>query len=771
MTDTAATAGLTSAEAHERLLASGPNATPTETPPAWRRLAGKFWAPVPIVLEVAIVFQLALREYVEAAIVAGLLVFNAALGFFQEDRARATLEALKARLAISASVRRDGAWTSLPADQVVDGDVVKLSLGVVAPADVRLLDGNVLLDQSMLTGESLPIEAGPGYETYAGALVRRGEATALVTATGPRTRFGHTAALVRTAHAASAEQHAVFGVVRNLAVVNAGVVAFQLVYGLAHDLPPVDLLRLVLTAVLAAVPVALPATFTLASALAARSLAGKGVLPTRLSAVEEAGGIDVLCADKTGTLTRNALSVTAVRATTGFDEPAVLAWAALASDEGGADPVDAAVRAAAAAAPAPARVTAFTPFDPAVKMSEARAQDAGGAELRVVKGAFAPVAALCAPSADAARDAAALQAEGYRVLAVAAGPRRAMRLVGLVALSDPPRDDAAGLIGDLASLGVRTLMITGDSSETAGVVAREVGLAGETWPHGAPLDGPALEHYGVFAGVFPEDKFKIVKALQSHGHIVGMCGDGANDAPALRQAQMGIAVSTATDVAKSAAGIVLTEAGLGGLVEAVREGRATFQRVLTYTLRTITGKIVQVMFLAVGLVMTGRAILTPALMVLIIVTGDFLAMASTTDNVTPSPAPNRWRIGAMTLVGVALGACGLAFCSAVLAAGDYALRLPPRPLQSLAAVTLVFETQGILYVVRERRRIWSSWPSLWFNAAALTNVAIISILAGFGVLLAPLPPAVVGAVFAATIVFAVALDLRKAALFRRLLVV
>jgi H+-transporting ATPase len=761
-------AGLSTAEARRRLAELGPNATPDAEPPVWRRAIGQFWAPVPCVLELAIVFQLALREYLEAGVVAALLVFNAVLGFIQEGRARATLEALKARLAIAASVRRDGAWVTVPADQVVEGDIVKLSLGAVAPADVRLVEGAVLLDQSMLTGESLPIEAGAGFAAYAGALVRRGEATGQVIATGPRTRFGHAAQLVQTAHAASAEQRAVFGVVRNLALFNGAVVVFQLAYGMARHLPLVEDLHLVLTAVLAAVPVALPATFTLASALAARSLAARGVLPTRLSAVDEAGGMDVLCADKTGTLTRNALSVTAVRALAGYDEAAVLGLAALASADGGQDPVDAAIRAATATAAPPARLTAFVPFDPAAKMSEARALDAAGAAIRIVKGAFATVSDLAEATPDGAREAAALQAEGRRVLAVAAGPEGALKLAGLVALSDPPRDDATGLIRDLAGLGVRTLMITGDSPETAAVVARAVGIAGEVSPRGAPLDGDALERYGVFAGVFPEDKFHIVKALQARGHTVGMCGDGANDAPALRQAQMGIAVSTATDVAKSAAGVVLTEPGLGGVVAAVREGRATFQRVLTFTLRSITGKMVQVLFLAVGLVMTGHAILTPTLIVLIMVAGDFLAMASTTDNVRPSPTPNAWRIGALTLAGVVMGVFSLAFCSSVLAVGDFALGLGLPQLRSLAAVTLVFNTQAILYVVRERRRLWSSRPSPWFMLSSAADVSIISVLAGFGMLMAPLPAPVIAVVLVAAAAFALLLDTVKAALFRRL---
>jgi H+-transporting ATPase len=313
----------------------GPNTMPDTSERPLRRALQKFWAPVPWMLEVTIIIQVVLGDYTEAAIIAGLLVFNAALGLFQEGRAQATLVALQSRLALNASVRRDGAWITVPASDLVPGDVVKLSLGGVVAADVRLIDGNVLLDQSMLTGESIPIEAVSGVQTFAGALVRRGEALAEVTNTGPRTKFGRTAELVRTAHVVSSQQKAVLHVVRNLAMFNGVVIALLVGYAQYLNMPWTEIVPLVLTAILASIPVALPATFTLASALGARALAKVGVLPTRLSAVDEAATMNVLCSDKTGTLTRNELKVTTVRAMQGFDEAHVLAFAALASSDGG----------------------------------------------------------------------------------------------------------------------------------------------------------------------------------------------------------------------------------------------------------------------------------------------------------------------------------------------------------------------------------------------------------------------------------------------------
>lgn len=762
--------GLTSDDAKARLAQYGPNAIRDTTLRPWRMALAKFWAPVPWMLEAAIILQVVLHEYVEAAVIAGLLVFNAALGFFQEGRAQATLAALKSRLALSASVRRDGTWKTIPASELVPGDSVKLSLGGVVAADVKLIDGSVLLDQSMLTGESVPIEAGPGLQTYAGALVRRGEATAIVTATGARTKFGHTAELVRTAHVESTQQKTVVRVVRNLAIFNGAVIVLLVVYAHTRATPIGEIIPLVLTAVLASIPVALPATFTLAAAVGAKALARLGVLPTRLSAVDEAATLDVLCSDKTGTLTLNQLAITAVRPEDGFDEAHVLEMAALASSDGGNDPVDMAIRAAAKKMKTanPPKVTNFVPFDPATKMSTATAVDEKGNTLRAVKGAFAAVIKLAdaLPTAGATAD--EFEKKGFRVLAVAFGTTTKMRLAGIIALSDPPRNDAAELVKELHTLGVRTVMVTGDAPATAAIIALAVGLDGATCPPGPIPKGVAPDKFAVFAGVLPEDKYHLVQAFQKSGHTVGMCGDGANDAPALRQAQMGIAVSTATDVAKSAAGIVLTKPGLEGVVAAVREGRITFQRILTYTLNSVTKKTVQVLFLAAGLIMTGHAILTPMLMVLIMIIGDFLGMSLTTDNVRPSPMPSKWRVGNLTIAGVFVGICELAFCTAVLAVGKFRLGLGIETLQTLAFVVIVFGNQATSYTNRTRQRIWSTRPSSWLVLSSVADLLIASTLANRGIAMAPLPLAVLAGTLGGAVVLAFAVDIVKVPVFQHL---
>jgi H+-transporting ATPase len=763
-------AGLTSIEAANRLQRDGPNAMPDTTAHPLRNALLKFWAPVPWLLEAAIVLQVVLHKYVEAAVIAGLLIFNAALAYFQEGRAQATLTALKSRLALNASVKRDGTWKTVPAAELVRGDLVKLSLGGVVAADVHLIDGSVLLDQSMLTGESLPVEAGAGVDTYAGALVRRGEATAEVTATGANTKFGRTAELVRTAHVVSSQQKAVLRIVRNLAIFNGGVILLIGVYAWKHAMPWSEIIPLLLTSVLAAIPVALPATFTLATALGARALAKLGVLPTRLSAVDEAATIDVLCSDKTGTLTRNELAVTSVCPMPGFDEAHILGMAALASSEGGEDSVDAAIRSASSHKPASnlPKLTKFVPFDPAKKTSEATATDAKGSVQRVIKGAFSVVAALAAPAPTAAAIADEQEKQGFRVLAVAAGPPASMQLIGLIALSDPPRTDSITLIAELKTLGVRTVMVTGDAPATAGIVAHAVGLDGAVCPPGPLPRNVKPEDFSVFASILPEGKFDLVKAFQKSGHTVGMCGDGANDAPALRQAQIGIAVSTATDVAKSAAGVVLTESGLGGIVSAVKEGRITFQRILTYTLNSVLKKIVQVMLLAIGLVITGHAVLTPLLMVIVMITGDFLAMSLTTDRVRPSAMPNSWRIGRITSAGVLLGFCFLAFCVAVLMVGKFELRLGIEALRTLSVVAIVFGSQATIYAIRERGHFWGLRPSMWLVCSSIADVLIISTLAIFGIAMAPLPFPVVAGEFAAALGFALLLDGVKIPVFARL---
>ncbi len=627
--------GLSSAEAARRQAEFGPNAVVEDHVYPLQRVARHFWAPVPWMLEATIVLQIAIGQRLTALLIAMLPVLNVVLGVIQESRADAALALLKKRLSLKSRVKRDGAWVDTPAAELVPGDIVQIALGEVVPADLMLLSGSLLVDQSMLTGELFPVEIEAGQTAYAGGLVRRGEAITKVVATGTRTYFGRTAELVSVAHVESAEQKAVLGVVRNLTMLNLVIVVGIVAYAVSIRVSFQQIALLVLTAMLSAVPVALAATFTQAAALGARRLALKGILLTRLSALHEAATIDVLCCDKTGTLTLNELAVGAVRPIKqGYDEADVLGLAVLASSADGQDLMDSAIRKMASerqnSERVPQNALSFTPFDPDAKMAEATANERGR-EIRVVKGAPAAVAAFAPIEPEATAELDALTQAGYRTIAVAAGPKDAVELIGFIAFADPPRPDLAELLTEMRSLGVLPVMVTGDAATTAATVAHAIGIDGPVCPPGKIPESVSARDFAVYAGVFPEQKFQLVKAFQRQGHAVGMCGDGANDAPALRQAQMGIAVSTATDVAKAAAGVVLTEPGLAGIVACIKEGRSAFQRVLTYTLMILVNKCVTLIVLGVGLIITGHAVLTPFLQALAMLTNDFVTMSRAAD--------------------------------------------------------------------------------------------------------------------------------------------
>ena len=765
--------GLSSADAARRIAEFGPNEVAEEKEHPIRRVLRHFWSPVPWMLEATILLQVVIGERVEGLMIATLLLLNVALGVFQETRANATLELLKQRLTPRVRVRRDGDWADRPAVDLVPGDIVQLSLGGIVPADLRILTGTVLLDQSMLTGESIAVEIGPAGTGYAGALVRRGEAIGEVVATGSHTYFGRTAELVRIAHVESSEQKAVLGVVQALTVVNFVIVIAMVGYAHLIGLSVPQIIPLVLTALLSAVPVALPATFTLASALGARTLALRGVLLTRMAALQEAAMIDVLCVDKTGTLTENALAVSGVQPLRDdCSESDVLAFAAAASSPDGQDPVDTAVRAAAGKQAstrcAALTVSRFIPFDPTAKMAEAIMVDRDGNALRVMKGA--PIAiANVAPATPKARSALdRFTAAGYRTLAVAVGTPNDMAVIGLIALSDPPRHDSAALLAELRSLGVRTVMVTGDAPATAATVARAIGLEGAVCPPGRIPETAGPDDFAVYAGVFPEDKFRLVKAFQRGDHIVGMCGDGANDAPALRQAQMGIAVSTATDVAKSAAGIVLTDPGLEGIVSCIKEGRSSFQRVLTYTLSILVNKCVTLVVMGAGLVITGHAVLTPLLQALSMLAGDLVTMSRAADHARPSPYPNHWRVRHLTLAAVPLGIFKLAYCLSILAAGWFVVGLDPDRMRTLTFLMLILAGQANTYILRERGHFWHSHPARVMVLASITDLTIVTSLAAFGLLMTALPLAIVGGLFVTTVAFAFALDTVKVGVLHRL---
>ncbi len=762
--------GLSAAEAARLLAQFGANEVAEEKPHPLLALLRKFWSPVPWMLELTIVLQLALGKADEAAVIAVLLVVNAVLSFLQEGRANKALALLRQRLDIQARVRRDGRWRLVPARNLVPGDAVHLRMGDLIPADLRLAEGQVQLDQSSLTGESLPVEAGPGADAYSGSVVTRGEASGEVTATGTRTRFGKTAELVRSAKTVSHLEAVIFGIVKYLVILDLVLVAALLVYAMATGMPLTEVVPFALILLVASVPVALPATFTLATALGALELAKRGVLVTRLSAIEEAAAMDVLASDKTGTITENRLSLAALKPAGGIAENDLLRWAALACDEATQDPIDLAILAAAHARDLlqdPPRRISFTPFNPQTRRSETLFEEKGLVR-RAVKGAPAEIAALAA-SPEAAAGVEELAAAGCRVLGVACGDENALHFAGLVALQDPPREDSAALVESLRELGVRVVMVTGDGQATARTVAKAVGIGDRACSARMLADdsAAAIAQCDVFAQVFPEDKFHLVEALQGAGHVTGMTGDGVNDAPALKQAEVGIAVANATDVAKAAASLVLTNPGLSDVVAAVETSRRIYQRMLTYTLNKIIKTLEIAIFMSVGVMLTGVFVITPLLVVLLLFTNDFVTMSIATDRVEFSRKPERWRIPTLMLTAAPLAALILVLSFSVFFAGRDLLHLPLAQLQTLIFVMLVFTGLGNVYLVRERRHFWQSRPSRWLMLATLLDIAVVSAMASRGILMTAISPALIAGLLAVAMAYLVALDFLKIVIFRR----
>jgi H+-transporting ATPase len=754
-------AGLSTAEAQQRLAQFGPNTVVEEAPRTWLLLLQKFWAPVPWMLEATLVLEAVLGKWAETAIITLLLLFNGVLGFRQERKAKSALALLRERLRVKARVRRDGKWQSIEAADLVPGDLVHVRVGDIVPADLHLSDGNVLVDQSTLTGESMPVDRASGSTLYSASIVRRGEASGEVAATGANSYFGKTAELVRSAGAKSHLEALVLSIVRYLVAVDLLLVIVILAYAMVENIALADILPFALILMVASVPVALPATFTLATAIASLDLAHRGVLVTRLAAVEDAAAMSDLCSDKTGTLTQNRLSLSRSRAWPDVTQHELLAMAALTSDSSTQDPIDLAIlqEAAKGAADAPAREQ-FVPFDPGSKRSEGTFKK-GGTTWRALKGAPHVIAQLC-KSTDWEAPTRELAAGGARVLAVGAGPDGQPHFLGLLALADPVRPDAADVVQHLQQLGVHVRMVTGDSAETARYVASSLGIQGQVCDR-----GDLREDCGVYADVFPADKFHLVQRLQKQRHIVGMTGDGVNDAPALKQAEMGVAVETATDVAKAAASIVLTTPGLQGVLDAVTAGRRVYQRMLTYTLNKIV-KVFQIaLFLSLGFLFFGTFVVTPLLVLLLMFANDFVTMSLAEDNVRPSPKPDRWAVRTLVLSSLVVATAWLVYIFGVFAVGR-SLHLPTASLQTLDFLGLVFSGLANVFVVRDRGHLWGARPGALLILFSIADIVIVSTLAIMGWLMAPLPAIVIGCLLGGTVLYIFMLDQIKVPLLRRI---
>jgi H+-transporting ATPase len=749
--------GLTGVEARARLERTGPNDVPEKHAHPLVLFVRKFWGLSAWMLELIGVLCFLLRKFTDLWIVLALLVVNAVISFLQEQRASAAVAALRSRLQVTSRVLRDGSWRVLPARELVPGDVVRVRTGDFVPADVRVGDGELRVDQSALTGESQELQKTTDDVLYSGSVVRQGEATAVVVATGARTYFGRTTELVASAHPKLHVEAVVSRVVKWLFVIVGVQVAIALIGASIEGLPLVEILPLALVVLMGAIPVALPVMFTVSMAVGARELARLGVLITRLSSAEDAANMDVVCADKTGTLTMNRLALVGVLPQPGFADDDVVRDGALASHEADQDPIDLAfIRAARERRLLEDAGTtqSFVPFSPKTRRTEA-VVELRGRTSRVMKGALRTLADATGLNASAL---AALEARvteearsGLRSLAVARaegdGP---LRLVGVALLADPLRPDSRRLVDELRSLGITVKMLTGDALPVASAVARQLDLgevirAPELRAARGPAPGRAadlISTVGGIAEVLPEDKFLAVKDLQAAGHVVGMTGDGVNDAPALRQAEVGIAVSGATDVAKGAASVVLTHEGLACIVDLVKNGRAIYQRVLTWIVNKVSRTILKTGFVVIPFLLTGRFVISALAMVLLVFMTDFVKIALATDRVRPSRTPETWNIGPLVRLAVILGLLMLVESLGLLALGwhRFGLGADDHRLPTFAFLTLLFFALFSLVSIRERRAFWSSRPS-GVLALALAADGCVGVLIGTRGLgeLAPLP--------------------------------
>lgn len=784
--------GLSGAEVESRRKEHGYNEVAEKKEhPIWAFLR-KFWGISAWMLELIMILSVVLGKYSDLIVVGSLLFINAVLSFMQEQRAAGVVEALRQRLQVSARVLRDTAWRLIPSRELVPGDIVRLRTGDIIPADIKLLTDALSVDQSALTGESLDVDKSPGEVLSSGSIVRRGEGNGVVMLTGAKTYFGRTTELVQNARPKLHIEAVVTKVVRWLFVIVGTLLGVVIVLSVIRGVPLLDVVPLLLVLLMSAVPVALPVMFTVSMAVGAKELAKKGVLVTRLSAAEDAATMDVLCADKTGTITMNRLAVTGIMPIEKATEADVLFAGALASQEANQDPIDQAFLAAAKerhifdGLPAVTQLS-FEPFDAKSRRTEAVVEH-GGQRLRVMKGAVRTIALACGYEDSAIAELEARVGEaalkGYRSLAVALGPDGGkLEVLGLVSLFDPPRPDARELIAKLRDLGVSVKMLTGDALAVASEIAQGVGLpiirrVADLKAASAQADAQAgdagkdlLDGVDGFAEVYPEDKYIVVQRLQAAGHVTGMTGDGVNDAPALRQAEVGIAVSSATDVAKGAASVVLTEPGLTNIVTLVEQGRTIYQRVLTWIVNKISRTILKSAFVAIAFVVTGKFVVSAFAMLLLVFMTDFAKISLATDHVQPSKKPETWNIGGFIKVSVVLGVAMLLEALLFLYIGwsRSGLATNDNALFTFSFLMLLYFAAFSIVSARERRWFWTTRPSKMLATAVAAEIVVGTILTRIGLPgLLPLPWSQTLAIFAyAMFSCLVVNDAIKVAMLRR----
>ncbi len=786
-----APAGLSGEEAGRRLEQYGPNALEEKKVSPLRKFLGYFWGPIPWMIEVAAVLSAVVRHWADFIIIGVLLGFNGIIGFWQEHKAANALDALKKQLALKARVLRDGRWQGVEAASLVPGDVIRLRLGDIIPADVKLVDGEYLsVDQSALTGESLPAEKKAGDVAYSGSVAKQGEMVALVVATGADTYFGRTAKLVQTAGAVSHFQKAVLTIGDYLIYISLGLVAILILVQLFRGAPLLELVQFALILTVASIPVAMPAVLSVTMAVGALALSRLKAIVSRLESIEEMAGVDILCSDKTGTLTQNRLTLGDPALFEAPDARSLILAAALASKrEEDADAIDLAV---IAGLPDRSALDAYTqekfiPFDPVSKRTRAEVRDAEGRRFSVAKGAPQVILQLAGVTGEAAERAQRAIDEsahkGYRALGVArADEPDHWHFLGLLTLFDPPREDSKETIAQAEAHGVHVKMVTGDNVAIASEIAGRLGLgthiqpAEALFPDGGDageldLDaGRRIEEADGFAQVFPEHKYGIVKALQARGHLVAMTGDGVNDAPALKQADVGIAVSGATDAARAAAALILTAPGLSTIVSAIEEARRIFERMNSYAIYRITETIRIMFFVVAAMIAFNFYPITAIMIILLALFNDVPIMAIAYDNTWLDPHPVRWEMRRVLTVSTVLGLIGVVETFGLLVIVKEWMHMDIAHIQTVIFLKLAVAGHLTLFVARTSRTFWRRpFPSplvLW-GAVATKVLATLFVVYPMG-LVASIGWSDAGLVWIYCIAWIFVEDWAKLAVYRRL---
>ncbi len=747
--------GLTQGEAAKRLTKDGPNELPEKKTNPLLKFLSYFWGPIPWMIEVAVILSGVVKHWPDFFIILVLLMSNAVVGFWEEREAGNAIAALKAKLATKTRVKRDGKWVTPPARELVPGDVIQLRLGDIVPADARLLDGDPMsVDQSALTGESLPVTRKPGDAVFSGSIVRRGQNSALVYATGTNTYFGRTAQLVEQAHTVSHFQKAVLKIGNYLIILAVCLVAVIIGFAIYRGDPILTTLQFALVLTVAAIPVAMPTVLSVTMAVGARLLAKKQAVVSRLVAIEELAGVDVLCADKTGTLTQNKLSLGDPFCVEGKTAEQVILDAALASRADNDDTIDLAVLKGVKDTEAlkSYQVVHFTPFDPVHKRTEAIVKGKDGKQFKVTKGAPQVILALAdnagqvKPAVQKAVD--DFAARGFRSLGVArAEGDGKWQLVGVLPLFDPPRDDAKATIATALAMGVKVKMVTGDALAIAKETAKKLDMGthildastlGDLKQQVTTAAAESIEKADGFAQVFPEHKYYIIDVLQKLGHIVGMTGDGVNDAPALKKADCGIAVSSATDAARAAAAIVLMTPGLSVIIDAIKESRKIFQRMNSYAIYRIAETLRVLLFMTLSILVFNFYPVTAVMIVMLALLNDGAILSIAYDNVHYRDKPEAWNMRLVLGVSTVLGVIGVAAAFGLFYLGLRVFHLDHAHVQTLMYLKLSVAGHLTIFLTRTRGSFWSIRPARILLIAVFGTQTIATLIAVYGLFMTPL---------------------------------